>query len=430
MGRCSNRPRVYVKTLGVAAIRFAATLLVFIMSVFGHVPADASVRVNGLNEWLTESAERSMEAVYSHISPSEPSGMKHELLMTVANRLLLGYSVDGITFHGNDEVEIVVSPSSPPPGWEVVITRPNLSPPVDGWFSSDINGMSDTVLSLIQGVPVEALSWGDMSLKNAIEKLSAERIPGWRVALLVRYTVEGNMILDISFIPEPPMALSVTTKINSASIQAIIHSNLKDDLIKGFAPVIGVPVHWLDRHKSDFEVLGREILSEEYLVEVSKTSPAVSANTGVVSNVDVELESRRYSGKLWMAVYAGAEERYPEVGVHLGRRIQLLPRWDMEMYGEFMLQLDDWEVETKLGVRWPLWRNIWLGTEWSGMNDMWWGRLDIESWARRPYAWLRFSEDEDVNAALGYHINDFLSIELHYDSRYEDEWNVRTLLNL
>jgi hypothetical protein len=398
--------------------------------VFGHVPADASVSVKGLNEWLTESAERSMEAVYSHISPSEPVSIKHELLMTVANRLLLGYSVDRITFHGNDEVEIVLSPSSPPPGWGVVITRPSLSPPVDGWFSSDINGMSDTISSLLQGVPVEALSWGDISLKNAIEKLSAERIPGWRAALLARYTIEGNMILDISFVPEQPVALSVTTKINSASIPAILHSNLKDDLSKGFAPVIGVPVSWLDRHKSDFEALGRKTLSEEYLVEVSKASPVVSANTGVVSNVDVELESRRYSGKLWMAVYAGAEERYPEVGVHLGRRIQLLPHWDMEMYGEFMFQLDDWEVETKLGIRWFLWRNIWLGTEWSDMNDVWWGRLDIESWARQPYAWLRFSEDEDVNAALGYHINEFISIELHYDSRYEDEWNVRTLLNL
>jgi hypothetical protein len=371
-----------------------------------------------------------MEAVYSHISSSEPVSVKHELLATVANRLLLGYAVDGITFHGKDEVEIVLSPSLPPPEWEVVITQPNLSPPVDGWFSSDVSGMSDAVLSLMQGVPVEALSWGDTSLRSVIEKLSAERVPGWRVALLARYTVEGGMILDVSFVPEQPLALSVTTKINSSSIPTVLHSNLRDDLIKGFAPVIGVPVLWLDRHKTDFEVLGRKILSEEYLVEVSKAEPVILANTGVVSNVDVELESRRYSGKLWMAVYAGAEERYPEVGVHLGRRIQLLPRWDMEMYGELMLQLDDWEIEAKLGIRWPLWRNIWLGTEWSNMGDTWWGRLDIESWARRPYAWLRLSEDEDVNAALGYHINDNISIELHYDSRYEDEWNVRTLLNL
>jgi hypothetical protein len=422
--------RVSLETFGVAAIRFAATLLVFGMFFHGCLPAHASVRVNGLNEWLTESAERSMEAVYSHISPSESAGIKHELLTTVANRLLLGYTVEGVTFQGKDGVEITLSPSAPPPEWEVVINQPVLSPPVDGWFASDINGMSETILSLVRNVPVEALSWGDTSLRDVIERLSAERIPGWRVTLMARYTIEGGMILDVSFVPEQPLALSVTTEINSSSIPAVLHSNLKDDLVKGFAPIIGVPVSWLDRHKSDFEALGREILSGEYLVEFSKAMPAVSANTGVVSNVDVELESRRYSGRLWMAVYAGAEERYPEVGIHLGRRIQLLPRWDMEMYSELILQLDDGELEAKFGVRWPLWRNIWLGTEWSDVNDIWWGRLDIESWARRPYAWLRFSEDEDVNAALGYHINEYISIELHYDSRYEDEWNVRTLLNL
>jgi hypothetical protein len=403
----------------------------FVVFFSRHSPAGASVRVEGLSEWLRESAERSMEAVYSHISPSEPAGVKLELLTTVANRLLLGYSVKRIAFHGKDDAVIVLSPSLPPPEWKVAVARPNLSPPVDGWFSSDISGLPDEILSLLQGVPVEALSWGDTGLRSAIEKLSAERVPGWRPALLARYAIEGGMILDVSFVPEQPIALSVTAEINSSSIPAVLHSNLKDDLIKGFAPVIGIPVPWLDRHKSDFETLGRQILSEEYLVEVSKAAPAVSANTGVVSNVDIELESRRYSGKLWMAVYAGAEERYPEAGVRLGRIIQLLPRRDMEMYGELALQLDDWELETKLGVRWPLWRrNIWLGAEWSDMKDIWWGRLDIESRARRPYAWLRFSEDEDVNAALGYHINEHISIELHYDSRYDDEWNVRTLLNL
>jgi hypothetical protein len=71
-----------------------------------------------------------------------------------------------------------------------------------------------------------------------------------------------------------------------------------------------------------------------------------------------------------------------------------------------------------------------VGGEWSDVEDIWWGRLDFESWARRPYAWLRLSEEHDMGAALGYHINDYISIELNYDSRYEDEVNVRALLNL
>jgi hypothetical protein len=274
------------------------------------------------------------------------------------------------------------------------------------------------------------LSWGDLDLKREIESLSGKRIPGWRVLLLAQATVGGGVTLNVSFAPEQPLTLAVTTEINSASIPAVLHSNLKSSLMKGFAPVIGVPVPWLERHKDDLTALGRAILKDEDLVRISKSDPVIAASPGVVSGVDVELESRRYSAALWVSVYAGAEERYPEAGIHLGRRIQLLPRWDMEMYWEAILRLDDWELENRLGLRWPIWRNIWVGGEWSDMDDIWWGRLDFESWARRPYAWLRYSEDHDVGAALGYHINEHISIELNYDSRYEDEFNVRALLNL
>jgi hypothetical protein len=371
-----------------------------------------------------------MEVVYDHIPASEPLNVKEELLRVVADRLLLGYAVESVSLSGRDEAGIKLRPAKAPPEWDVSIIPPVLSPPVDSWFASDTAGMSDEILSLLEGVPVEALSWGDIDLKNAVERVSAEKIPGWRTTLMARNSIDGKVTLDVSFIPEQPLTLAVTTKINSSSIPAVLHSNLKDDLLKGFAPVIGIPVPWLGKHADDLASLGKGILRDESLVEISKADPVIVAETGVVSKVDVELESRRYAGRLWMAVYAGAQDRYPEAGVHLGRRIQLLPHWDMELYGELILKMNDWELEKRLGLRWPVWRNIWIGGEWSDMDDTWWGRFDFESWARRPYAWLRFSEERDINAAIGYHINDYISIELHYDSRYEDELNVRALLNL
>jgi hypothetical protein len=383
-----------------------------------------------MNDWLSESAERSLEAVYDHIPHAESDSVKQELLRVVANRLLLGYEVESVTLLQNGSVDIKLRLASIPPDWEVELTPPNLNPPVDGWFASDVKSMAEEIESLIEGVPMETLAWGDIDLRRAIERLSVERIPGWRVALLARGTIDGRTVLDVSFTPEQPLALAVTTKINSSSIPAILHSNLREDLIKGYAPVIGVPVLWLDRHKNDMQALGRDVLSGEYLLEVAKAKPVVDATLGVVSNVNVELESKRYSAWLWMAIYAGAEERYPEVGLHLGRRVQPFPSLDMELYGELILQLDDWELEKRLGMRWSPLRNLWIGGEWSDMGDVWWARIALESWARRPYAWLRYSDEDDVNAALGYRFNDNISIEIHYDSRFDDPWNVRALLNL
>jgi len=429
-GRCSKISRRNIEKLIVAVVNAAAILFVLVsVCAYGRA-ADASVKIDGMAEWLTESAERSLEAVYDHIPAAEPRDIKEELLRVVADRLLLGYSVESVTFTGRDDVVIKLKLTRAAPEWEVQITPPVLSPPVDGWFASDTAGMPDEILSLIKGVPIEVLSWGDMDLKKAVESFCAERIPGWRITLMARHKLEGGVILDVSFIPEQPLALAVTTRINSSSIPAILHSNLEKDLLKGFAPVIGIPVPWLDKHADNLTFLGRDVLREESLVRISKADPIITANTGVVSNVDVELESRSYAGRLWMAVYAGAEDRYPEVGVHLGRRMQILPRWDMELYGELILQLSDWDLETRLGLRWSLWRNIWIGGEWSNFDDIWWGRLDFESWARRPYAWVRYSEESDVSAALGYHISDYISIEIHYDSRFDDAWNVRAVLSL
>ena len=425
-GRCSKLSSRHIYPRGVAAALAVATL--FVLCAIAS-SSQASVTVEGLDGWLSESAHRSMAAVYDHIPRSEPPAVKEELMRVVAERLLLGYSVESVVFTG-DEAVLTMKVSSPVPEWKVAITLPNLNPPVDSWFAADIAGLDEEILPMIRSAPLEMLSWGDIDLKREIENLSDRHIPGWRVLLLAQATADGSVILNVSFAPEQPLTLAVTTKINSASIPAVLHSNLKDDLIKGFAPVIGIPVPWLERHKDDVAALGRSILNDEELVRISKADPVVAAEPGVVSDVDVELESRRYSAGFWMSVYAGAEERYPEAGIHLGRRIQLLPRWDMEMYWEAILRLDDWGLENRLGLRWPIWRNIWVGGEWSDIDDIWWGRLDFESWARRPYAWMRYSEEHDVSAALGYHISDHVSIEVNYDSRYEDEINVRALLNL
>jgi hypothetical protein len=407
-----------------ATLRALAALVVLAAGAAG-----AAVRIEGLDGWLSESARRSMTAVYDHIPRTEPPAVKEELMRVVAERLLLGYSVESVVFAG-DEAVLIMKVSSPVPEWRVAIALPNLSPPVDAWFASDIAGLSAEILPMIQNAPLEMLSWGDLDLKREIEKLSERRIPGWRTLLLAQAKADGGVVLNVSFAPEQPLTLAVTSKINSASIPAVLHSSLRDNLMKGFAPAIGVPVPWLELHKDDLAVLGRSVLKDEELVQIAKADPVVAVEAGVVSGVNVELESRRYSASLWMSVYAGAEERYPEAGIHLGRRIQLLPRWDMEMYWEAILRLDDWELENRFGLRWPVWRNIWAGGEWSTVDDIWWGRLDFESWARRPYAWVRYSEDHDMGVALGYHINDYISVELNYDSRYEDEVNVRALLNL
>lgn len=374
-------------------------------------------------------AERSLNAVYDHISPAEPAESKERLLRVVADRLLAGYLVGDVTF-AEDTVFVSLSPKSAPPAWRVHLISPNLSEPVSGWFAADVEGLEGEFAALMEGVPIEALAWGDVELKRVIEETCEGRLPGWRESLMVRTTEDGSATLEVSFTPEQPLTLAVSSRISSTSIPVMLHSSLRDDLMKGFAPVIGIPVAWLDRHKDDFVALSKGILEDESLVEQARAEPTIEAKTGAVSEVDIDLESRRYAVWVWMAVYAGAEGKYPEVGLHFGRRAQLFPHWDMELYAELITSLEDFDLQTRLGMRWSPWRNIWLGAEWVHPDDLWWVRASLEAKPKKPYAWIRLSEEGDTNGAVGLRINDFFSIEVHYDSRDGDPWNIRALVNL
>lgn len=412
----------------VAAALAVATLLVCLPGI-SQAPAEAAVRVFGLGDWLTEAAERSLNAVYEHIPAADSDTAKERLLRVVTNRLLTGYVVKDVRL-ANGGVSVYLERQAAAPVWSVALVRPNLSAPADEWFAADVSSLADELSARMEDVPVESLAWGDSELKRVVEDACERRLPGWRVSLMVRRLEEDAAALEVSFTPEQPLVLAVSPRISSTTIPAMLHSSLKEDLMKGFAPVIGVPVAWLERHEDDFAAMSKGVLEKERLVDQGKIEPAVAVKADSVSEVDVDLESRRYAVWVWMAVYAGASGKYPEAGLHFGRRAEILHGWTTELYVELIASLDNFGLESRLGMRWSPWRNFWLGGEWSNSEDRWWLRASFAPRTKSPYGWLRLSEEGDTNAALGLRINDFFSIELHYDSRDDDVWNIRALVNL
>ena len=438
LARCSEPDSQYLSHGGVANLQGAAASPVFIIRVFfiaalfllaSAVDSDAEVRVTGMKGWLAEAASRSLEAVCSHIPKDTPASTREKLLNIVAGRLLTGYSVESVTFESEDSVLVALAPTSRAPDWGVSIIPPNLSRPANEWFSSDVTGLAEALASEMHGVPIEALSWGDVELRRLVEAECEKRLPGWRASVMVRGKSGAQTDLEISFTPMQPLTLAVTSDINSTTIPLAIYSKFRGDLLKGFAPVIGVPAAWLELHSEDLVSLTKEILMDKSLVKDGKIDIQVKASVSSLSQMDIDLESKRYIASIWMAVYSGSRSRYPESGFHLGRRIQLLPGWDMELYTEQIVELSGWDVESRFGIRWTPWKYIWLGGEWSSKESLWWARLSVEQRRGKPYAWLRYSSENDFNGAAGYKINDYISIEAHYDSRDKEEWNIRTLVN-
>ena len=438
--RCSNPSQNIVSIGRVAAVVSAAALPVSVIRIFfvammllllSESSSLASVKVSGINDWLADAATRSLAAVCEHMPQDTPNKTKEKLLRIVAERLLTGYTIESITFDSADSVLVSLKPSpkATTPIWGVSITPPTLSSPVDEWFTADSEGIAERLAAELKGVPVEALSWGDVELRRLVSDVCAERLPGWRTSVMVRSQADGRIDLEVSFTPRQPLTLAVTSDISSVTIPLTLYSRLKDDLLKGYAPVIGIPTLWLERHSHELTELTKSILADESLVKSGKIDIGVKASVGSVSEIDIELESRRYTAWIWMAVYGGSIARDAEGGFHFGRRINFFPRWDMELYTEQIIRLNGWNLEPRFGIRWTPWKNIWLGGEWSGGDNLWWARMSIEPRPRKPYVWMRYSEENDINVGAGYRINDYIAIEAHYDSRDDEPWNIRALVN-
>ena len=88
--------------------------MLFLLMFFA-VSCEASVRTDGLNDWLSLGAERSLNAVYEHIPAGETNETKERLLTVVADRLLSGYMVESVVFTGEGDVSLKLAVRSKPP---------------------------------------------------------------------------------------------------------------------------------------------------------------------------------------------------------------------------------------------------------------------------------------------------------------------------
>lgn len=387
-----------------------------------------TVSVEGVSPWLGRIAERSLTAVADKLQEGQSEETTKHILRVVSDRLFTGYRTSGVSLYGS-VLKVALVPLGEPPLWRVELQQPQLQAPASGWFASDMARIEGAVMETVRGLPVEALSWADTGLRDEIEAAASEALPGWQPSLVV--VSQGDaMLLRVSFTPQFPLVLAVSPRLSSSSLPTLLHGELKEDLMERASPFIGLPVVWAAIHTKDINKWTEDFLEDKNIVQRTASDLRANFSAGQVSHVNVEVESRHYTLGAWAAVYAGTNDRAAELGVHIGRRVRFMPGKTAELYGEGIIQLQEWSPEARLGFRLSPWGDVWLGGEWSTKDDMWWGRFTIDPRLHKPYAWFRIREDGEVNAALGWKATEYISFELHYDSRDNDTWSLRMLGNL
>lgn len=387
-----------------------------------------AVRVDGVPLWLRSTAERSLEAVWQELRTRPGSPEEHfSVLGLVAGRLFAGYGVRFVA--GQEDPLVHLTPVAAAPQWGLRLEGPALSGPPVAWLSADVRRVEEALAPLLEGVPVEALGWGDGALRQLLQDAGERELPGWGLAPLVQLSGD-RAELRVQLSPLPPLVLALNPSLRSSSLPLMLRKDLSESLLKYLAPLNGLPVAWVRRHQTEAERWAGAILRERNTVQNSRATVTVRLKPEEIAPVDVRVESRTYALQAWVAAYAGSDALYPEVGLHLGRRASLWSRGEVELYGEWIAKVNDFHLESRWGVRTSPVGDLWLGVELVWPGEVVWWRVWLENDARRAYAWWRTSHHGDNQGSVGWRLTDHISLEVHYDDRIPDDVSLRAVGNL
>ncbi|PIE55069.1 MAG: hypothetical protein CSA35_02995 [Dethiosulfovibrio peptidovorans] len=384
--------------------------------------------VEGLPPWLVPRAQRAAQAVWTELSQRNvPPVSALDALAVVAQRLFSGYDVTISLEEKGPLLSFHPTLSLP---WVVTVTPPELQSPLTRWIQEDGQMLAQKLSHLLKGVPYRALSWGDEAFRSSLHTLMEDCLPGWRGTSVVRID-EGQVILDIALLPSPPFVLATDPRITSSTLPNVLRDRLRESFLKDLSPLVGLPVAWIDRHREQVNRWARGMAQERSTVSAVNARVDVELRPDQIAQVDASVESRRYSLRAWVAVQAGAQDRVPEFGLHFGRFAQIFSGVEPEFYGEFICELDDWDIESRLGFRWSPCSPVWIGAEyaWGDRSSLWY-RLWLTGHRKGPYLWWRHSQDRENQGSLGYRINETVSLELQYDDRFDDRWSLRAVGDL
>lgn len=409
-------------------IRKAAVVLWAVAFLIVGAKAEAGVTVSGVPGWLEAPVKRSLEAVWKEVVQRSSPG-RERVVELVAKRLFPGLDISEIRGFGEDLFVYFDTRESERLSWNVVVKKPELPGFLERPFLEDASGLETAAIEMLDSLPLEVFRWAGEDFQAGIGKVIAESLPGWKPSYVFS-SDEGKSVLEMAFTPQEPVVIAFSPRLSSRTLPLALQSKLHEETLEVTSQVIGLPAAWVARHKNRIEDYVAASLEERWAARELKGRVEVNIRPDRIAPVDVQVESSMYTLQAWLGVYAGSDERHPEAGIHAGRIIQPFSGWEIEAYGEFIIKVNDGDVDPRAGLRWKFDQDIWIGVERSFEDDEYWGRIWFDEILPKIYAWGRFREDGESEAGLGWMLGEHLSWELYYDSRDDDDLSFRIIGNL
>ena len=403
--------------------------------------AEAATRIENIDvEIISESSlppmikERMRESVTAigqqliagQILPlsDEQLKQKESTIHLVFDKILVGYTVNNVEikiFDSTAFIKIFLLP------WLDTIKKIQVNKKIEGMppelenlILNDLKNVDEVFSNGLSGLPVAATDWTNGILKRRLNNFMEKFLPEFRADFDIKITSEENNIsvakIDLTVYPKLPVVRTISLSMRSdtmPNVALVTHRTLMEDTIN---ILIGVPVAFIERHKTEIENLIAKPLDYQTDFRRLKIKSQVTLTAAEQMSVMIRSDSTRYRMRASGWVDIGRDSKAKDdilFRMHIGRKISNLD----EVFFQVDVKPQEVEWNWSLGYN----RHLLKRTKASLRYDF----SDQDFIAAFEYEFLKdwliryehkFDNDRK-EAAIRYRLHDFLSVEYVIDQR-------------
>ena len=419
------------------------TIIIFcaIILLSCSITAEAATRIENVDvEIISESSlppmikERMKESVTAigqqliagQILPlsDEQLKQKESTIHLVFDKILVGYTVNNVEikiFDSTAFIKIFLLP------WLDTIKKIEVNKKIEGMppelenlILNDLKNVDEVFSNGLSGLPVAATDWTNGILKRRLNNFMEKFLPEFRADFDIKITSEENNIsvakIDLTVYPKLPVVRTISLSMRSdtmPNVALVTHRTLMEDTIN---ILIGVPVAFIERHKTEIENLIAKPLDDQTDFRRLKIKSQVTLTAAEQMSVMIRSDSTRYRMRASGWVDIGRDSKAKDdilFRMHIGRKISNLD----EVFFQVDVKPQEVEWNWSLGYN----RHLLKKTKASLRYDF----SDQDFIAAFEYEFLKdwliryehkFDNDKK-EAAIRYRLHDFLSVEYVVDQR-------------
>ena len=377
----------------------------------------------GTSAPLLEKMNSSMQVVAEQllvdkdVEKTAGAAKAYERLFTeIGDRVFTGYELQRVDLEVGSatKVKLYLHP------WSEVVRRvrvdlqfSGMDTPTAVMLKKRLVGLEKELQEIITGASVDAVDWAGGILRRRVRQRVEQALPDFKVAVdLLQEAGAEQAVVQVIIYPVGQIVSSISYEMHSETIPNIILMQLKYRYASRCEELRGLPVGYVQRHRSELENMLMEELKQEKLLQDFVLQPKVTLTPGSDMGIDISLSTQKY--KIWVEGYAdiGRDDDNLSGRLHLGKYIS----GKDEVFVEGELVTDDVHWSTSLGYA-----HDWGKSTWSYRRRMPESDNAYKLEYRLGPKWgLRAEHYSGINRneyALRYRIHEFLSCEYVYGGK-------------